>query len=437
MISAAPSDMPNVPSVTISAGTRALATRKPLTTPQASPQASAAARPRTMIPAPSPPTPFMSLAATTPENTSTPPTERSIPAVMITYVMPTESTSSTAASVAMLRAFEAETKLEYSSAEKTRIRPARIRPIQVLEPVTKRCHQGTRSRPPPRPRRARRAARWRCRSRRLLPEGAGHRADDVLHRGLAAVEAGHPLAQAQDLDAVGDLEDLGHVVADEHDGQALVAHPEDEVEHVAGLHHAERRRRLVHEHDLARPGHRAAHRDALALAAGHRGHRRGRVLQADAERRERLAGAAVHLGLVEEAEPAEQPAAHHLAAQEQVGRRVQLGGQREVLVDGLDAQRAGLERRVDGHRAPLEEDLPGVRLVHPGQRLDQRALARAVVADERHDLGRVHREARAAQRLHAAEALVDAAGLQQRLRHGGGAAPLGPPWERGGGRAGG
>ena len=50
----------------------------------------------------------------------------------------------------------------------------------------------------------------------------------------------------------------------------LVAHPPDQLEHVARLHDAERGRRLVHEHDLARPGHRAADRDALALAAGQR-----------------------------------------------------------------------------------------------------------------------------------------------------------------------
>ncbi len=86
----------------------------------------------------------MNLAETTPLKTSTAPTDRSIPAVMITYVIPTARTSSTAASVKMLRAFDAETKLSYSSVAKTMISPARIRPIHVLEPVTKRCHHGAR-----------------------------------------------------------------------------------------------------------------------------------------------------------------------------------------------------------------------------------------------------------------------------------------------------
>nr|BFF03188.1 hypothetical protein GCM10020241_48630 [Streptoalloteichus tenebrarius] len=41
----------------------------------------------------------MVIAPATPANTSTDPTDRSIPDVMITNVMPTESTSSTAASI--------------------------------------------------------------------------------------------------------------------------------------------------------------------------------------------------------------------------------------------------------------------------------------------------------------------------------------------------
>ena len=134
--------------------------------------------------------------------------------------MPAAETSSTAASVAMLRAFEAETKLWYSSTEKTTISATRIRPIEVVDPVTKRCQPAS----------SRRSAalvglglvgsvRWSSRRscRLLVTQRAGHRADDVLHRHLAALEARDPLAEAQDLDAVGDLEDLGHVVADQHD----------------------------------------------------------------------------------------------------------------------------------------------------------------------------------------------------------------------------
>src|SRR3954463_618003 len=169
------------------------------------------------------------------------------------------------------------------------------------------------------------------------------------------------------------------------------------------------------------PGARAA----LALAAGHRRDGRRRVLQADAEALERLVGAAVHRGVVEEAELAEQPAARDLAAEEEVCRRVELGREREVLVDGLDPERARLERRADRHLAALEEDLARVRRLHAGERLDERRLAGAVVAAERHDLGRVDGEARAAQRADAPEALDEAARLEQRLGHGQALLPAG------------
>ena len=82
--SAEPSAMPNVPSVTMNAGSFALATRKPFSRPHASPDASATARPTRITPQLSPPISFMTFAATTPAKTSTAPTDRSMPAVMIT-----------------------------------------------------------------------------------------------------------------------------------------------------------------------------------------------------------------------------------------------------------------------------------------------------------------------------------------------------------------
>src|SRR3954465_2373150 len=366
MRSAAPSDMPSVPSVTISGGIRALAMRNPLSVPHAVPAARATTRPAPIVPQLSPPTAFIALTETTPLNTSTAPSDRSMPAVTITNVMPVARTRRTAASVAMFRAFDADTKLSNSRTENARIRPMRISPIQVLEPVTNRSHQGARSAATagsaPRsssggavvvrpsliasaPAGSRRGP-WSsngAQSRPLLvTQRAGHRADDVLHGRLAAVEARDALAEAQHLDAVGDLEDLGHVVADETDGEAARADAPEQVEHVARLDDAERGGRLVHEDDLARPRHRPADRAALGRPAGHRRARPARVLKADAEALERLVRTPVHLAVVEEPEPPEQPAAQHLAAEEQVGRRVELGGEREVLVDRLDPERARL-----------------------------------------------------------------------------------------------
>ena len=97
------------------------------------------------------------------------------------------------------------------------------------------------------------------------------------------------------MDAVGHLEDMRHVVADQDDRHALVAHVEDQLQHLARFLHAERRRRLVHDDDAAAEGGRPRHRDALALAAGQRFDRLVDVLDRhQAEIGERCAGLLLH-----------------------------------------------------------------------------------------------------------------------------------------------
>ena len=154
------------------------------------------------------------------------------------------------------------------------------------------------------------------------------------------------LAEPQHLDAVGDLEDLGHVVADQHDREARVAHAPDQVEHVARLHDAERGGRLVHEDDLARP------RDGAAIATPWRWPpdmlATGALGVLDAARRgrgtpRRCAGAS--RALSRKPSLPSSPGAQDLAAEEHVRRRVELGRQREVLVDGLDPELARRVRR--------------------------------------------------------------------------------------------
>ena len=75
---------------------------------------------------------------------------------------------------------------------------------------------------------------------------------------------------------------------------------------------------------------------------------------------------------------------HRLAAEEDVGADRQIVGQRQVLVDRLDAVVAGLLRRREGDRLAVEQDLALVGLVDARDRLDQRRLAGAVVAGQRH-----------------------------------------------------
>ena len=236
MTSATPSAMPSVPSVTISGGTFALAIRNAVEHAPGQCRRPARRRGRPgSRPACCRRPRSSALPAMTPLKTSTAPTDRSMPAVMITNVMPDRDHEQHRASVAMLRsvvdrreAVELRSRRRRSSADEDQARSQRARA-------------------------GRRAAAARC-ARSLgsssscgscsgvvvaarhaassLVDGAGHRADQrppwSCRRRL---EAGDALAEPQHLDAVGDLEHLGHVVADQHDREAAVAHAADQVEH--------------------------------------------------------------------------------------------------------------------------------------------------------------------------------------------------------------
>ena len=161
-------------------------------------------------------------------------------------------------------------------------------------------------------------------------------------------------AAAEHDDAVGDGEDVGHAVADQDDGDALVAQPADEVEDLGDLAHRDRRGRLVHQHDLGLRQARAGDRHRLTLPARHAAHEVARP-RLRFELAEELAGALVHGARVEELERAE--AAADLAAEEDVGGCRQIVAEREVLIDDLDAALAGLDRLVEMDRLVLEQDL--------------------------------------------------------------------------------
>ena len=113
---------------------------------------------------------------------------------------------------------------------------------------------------------------WLACARRALGDGVGRRAgdggDDLLVGRLADAEDAVVAAEPQHDDPVGDGHDVGHVVADEDDAEAVLAQPLDEVEHLGGLGDAERGGRLVEHDDLGLAEERAGDRDGLALPAG-------------------------------------------------------------------------------------------------------------------------------------------------------------------------
>ena len=83
-------------------------------------------------------------------------------------------------------------------------------------------------------------------------------------------------------------------------------------------------------------------------------------------------------------------------------------GQR--LVDGLDAGRPGVLRAFwNVHRLAVQQDLPASGHERPGQALDQRRLAGAVVADDREHLAGEQVEVDAVEADDAAEGLTSCA----------------------------
>ncbi len=126
---------------------------------------------------------------------------------------------------------------------------------------------------------------------------------------------------------------------------------------------------------------------------------------------------ALHAGLVEN-----EPVAHALTAQEHVAHDVQVVRQRQVLVHDLDAEPCGLAGTVDSHALAFEADFTLVERVDPGDPLDQRGLAGAVVADEPHDLTAADLEVDVVQGLHRPEGLRNPGAGEQRFtshrRHG-------------------
>jgi hypothetical protein len=169
----------------------------------------------------------------------------------------------------------------------------------------------------------------------------------------------------------------------------VIAQPADQVQHFRNLPHADRRRRLVHQHDLRVGQTRARDGHCLALAAGHLAHKIAGP-RLGFQLREQFARADIHLLVVED--PERTPALPQFPAEEHVGASGQVVAQRQILIDDLDAVAARIDRLREMHLAILDLHLPGGRREVAGDDLDQRRLARAIVAHQSQHLGRLKRQ---------------------------------------------
>src|SRR5438105_1349387 len=257
--------------------------------------------------------------------------------------------------------------------------------------------------------------------RRRRLHGAGHDGDRVGHGVGFGIDDGDAAPEAMDVDAVGHVEDVGHVVADEDDGQAAPLHVEHELQHLARLFDSERGGGLVHDHHPRAEGGGARHGDALRVAAREGLHRLVHTLDSEQpEGGEPLARLAAHAGPVQVAEErSDQPGPAPLAAEEHVLGHGQRRRQRQVLVDGLDAGGPSVQRRAEVDRPAVHQDLTGVGPEGPRQDLDHGGLAGAVVADHSQYLARLEVEVGVVDGHHLAEALDEPPRLQDRSGWGG------------------
>ena len=104
-----------------------------------------------------------------------------------------------------------------------------------------------------------------------------------------------------------------------------------------------------------------------------------------------------------------------LAPEENVCRGRQIVGEREILVDDLDAYGARVNGAVEMHRFTLEADLSVVWRKVAGDDLDERRLAGAVVTHQADHLAWEYLNVHVMQRADCAEVLADTRQFQDRL----------------------
>jgi hypothetical protein len=114
-----------------------------------------------------------------------------------------------------------------------------------------------------------------------------------------------------------------------------------------------------------------------------------------------------------------EPAASPLPAEEHVGHHVEVVGEREVLIDDLDAKLGRVTRTVDVYVLALVAHFALVERIDADNALDERRFAGPVVADQGHDLTATNLEIDAVESLNGAESFRDSPELEERSVSGG------------------
>ena len=211
---------------------------------------------------------------------------------------------------------------------------------------------------------------------------ADHVGDQIVRRRVGDLDLGDILAVAHDHRRIGHAVDLAHTVRDVNNGDALVAHFQDQLEEVVGLRVVERGGRLVHDEDLYVLGNRLSDLHKLFLRNGERTEAclRIDVVQSDPfQQRLRIRIQLLIIdGLCR--------ALRRQIVKEQVFRHADARDVVELLIDDGDAHVYGFLRGVSADLPSLQNDLALVCVIGSGQNFHQRRFASAVFAEKRHDL---------------------------------------------------
>ncbi len=196
-------------------------------------------------------------------------------------------------------------------------------------------------------------------------------------------------------------------MGDEDDRKAACLQRADHLEHLAHFVAVKAGGRLVKHQDLSRQLHRAGNRHDLLDGDGIGPKVRPHVdLQPIG--RQNIARPRLDQALADQAEPG------GLVAEEQVFGDRPVGQQVHLLIDRADPCALRLQGVAEGDRTVLKQYLAAVGLIGAGQDLDQRGLARAVLAEQRVNLARPHLEVHLVQRAVLAEDLAHLPRLQHR-----------------------
>jgi hypothetical protein len=194
---------------------------------------------------------------------------------------------------------------------------------------------------------------------------------------------------------------------EDHGYAPLLFEALDQVEDKRALLGPHRRERLVEEEHLRVGVDGPGDGYGLALAAGEPGDHGVYGRYAHAHVLEVAGRLLLHLAVVQEG------ADGKLAVQEHVVEDGQFVDEGEVLVDGLDAKGSGLGDGAEVHLLALYEEPAPVGAVEARDRLEQRALAGAVVPDQAEHLAPLDVHVHALEYLDGPESLDEVLGAQE------------------------